>query len=143
MSYTALAVLVITLNQKEQHGCQSIPAFDYYMAPGVLKTFKKQFKQTIDDILIYTDFDKFAATNGIDREIEKLESIDFDISIFDKYSRESEQLKRAFRISYDIAMKKTKKIVSQAMEAFIHDTNVIDTNGNERIYPTINLGTDI
>ena len=34
-------------------------------------------------------------------------------------------------------MKKTKKIVSQAMEAFIHDTNVIDTNGNERIYPTI------
>lgn len=142
MSYTALAVLVITLNQKEQHGCQSIPAFDYYMAPGVLKTFKKQFKQTIDDILIYTDFDKFAATNGIDREIEKLESIDFDISIFDKYSRESEQLKRAFRISYDIAMKKTKKIVSQAMEAFIHDTNVIDTNGNERIYPTINLGTD-
>ena len=112
------------------------------MAPGVLKTFKKQFKQTIDDILIYTDFDKFAATNGIDREIEKLESIDFDISIFDKYSRESEQLKRAFRISYDIAMKKTKKIVSQAMEAFIHDTNVIDTNGNERIYPTINLGTD-
>ncbi len=88
------------------------------MAPGVLKTFKKQFKQTIDDILIYTDFDKFAATNGIDREIEKLESIDFDISIFDKYSRESEQLKRAFRISYDIAMKKTKKIVSQAMEAF-------------------------
>ena len=75
MSYTALAVLVINLNQKEQHGCQSVPAFDYYMAPGVVITFKKQLKQTMDDILIYTDFDKFAATNGIEREIEKIETI--------------------------------------------------------------------
>lgn len=142
MSYTALAVLIINLNQKEQHGCQSIPAFDYYMAPGVVSTFKKQFKATIDDILIYTDFDKFAATNGIEREIEKIETIEFDVSIFDKYSRESEQLKRAFRIAYDIAMKKTEKVVSQAMEAFIHDTNVMNSNGKEKIYPTINLGTD-
>lgn len=142
MSYTALAVLIINLNQKEQHGCQSIPAFDYYMAPGVVSTFKKQFKATIYDILIYTDFDKFAATNGIEREIEKIETIEFDISIFDKYSRESEQLKRVFRIAYDIAMKKTEKVVSQAMEAFIHDTNVMNSNGKEKIHPTINLGTD-
>lgn len=142
MSYTALAVLAINLNQKEQHGCQSISAFDYYMAPGVVRTFKKQFKATIDDILIYTDFDKFAATNGIEREIEKIETIDFDISIFDKYSRDSEQVKRIFRVAYDISMKKTEKVVSQAMEAFIHDTNVINTNGKEKIHPTINLGTD-
>ena len=142
MSYTALAVLVINLNQKEQHGCQSIPAFDYYMAPGVVITFKKQLKQTMDDILIYTDFDKFAATNGIEREIEKIETIDFDISIFDKYSRESKQVQRIFRVAYDIAMKKTEKIVAQAMEAFVHDTNVINSYGNEKIYPTINLGTD-
>ena len=85
MSYTALAVLVITLNQKEQHGCQSIPAFDYYMAPGVLKTFKKQFKQTIDDILIYTDFDKFAATNGIDREENKENSFTGYGSFYTRY----------------------------------------------------------
>lgn len=142
MSYSALAVLVINLNQKEQHGCQSIPAFDYYMAPGVVRTFKKQFKATIDDILIYTDFDKFAATNGIEREIEKIETIEFDVSIFDKYSRDSEQVKRVFRVAYDIAMKKTEKVVSQAMEAFIHDTNVMNSNGKEKIYPTINLGTD-
>lgn len=142
MSYTALAVLAITISQKEQHGCQSIPAFDYYMAPGVVKTFKKQFKQTIDDILIYTDFDKFVATNGIEREIDRIETVQFDVSIFDKYSRESSQVKRVFRVAYDIAMKKTKKIVSQAIEGFIHDVNVIDSNGKEKIYPTINLGTD-
>lgn len=142
MSYTALAVLAINLNQKEQHGCQSIPAFDYYMAPGVVKTFKKQLRQTMDDILIYTDFEKFAATNGIAREIEKIETTNIDIGIFDKYSRDSKQVQRIFRVSYDIALKKTEKIVSQAMEGFVHDTNVIDLCRNEKIYPTINLGTD-
>ena len=39
-------------------------------------------------------------------------------------------------------MKKTEKITAQAMEAFVHDVNVIDSNGKEKIYPTINLGTD-
>ena len=46
-SYTALAAIAIQANQNEQHGGQSIPAFDYYMAPGVLKTFKKEFKQEL------------------------------------------------------------------------------------------------
>ena len=36
-SYSALAAIAIQSNQNEQHGGQSIPAFDYYMAPGVLK----------------------------------------------------------------------------------------------------------
>lgn len=142
MSYAALAVLAINLNQKEQHGCQSIPAFDYYMVPGVQRTFKKQFKQTIEDILIYTDLDKFVATNGIEREIERLETIDFDIGIFDKYSRDAYQVQRVFKIAYDIAMKKTEKIVEQGMEGFVHDTNVINTNGREKMYPSINLGTN-
>ena len=45
MSYSALAAIAIQSNQNDQHGGQSIPAFDYYLAPGVLKTFKKMFKQ--------------------------------------------------------------------------------------------------
>lgn len=143
MSYAALAVLAIATNQKEQHGSQSIPAFDYYMSPGVLATFKKQFQETINDILAYTDLDKFAATNGIEREIEKLESIHFDISIFDKYSRDSEQLKRVFKIAYKSTLEKTENAVMQAMEAFIHNINVIaSTSGKADLYPAINLGTD-
>lgn len=143
MSYSALAVLAITLNQKEQHGCQGIPAFDYYMSHGVLCTFKKKFKQSIDDILAYTDMDKFAATNGIEREIERLESIKFNIEIFYKYSRDSEQLQRVFKIAYNSAIEKTEKETMQAMEAFMHNINVIDTSsGKEKLYPTINIGTD-
>ena len=59
MSYSALAAIAIQSDQNDQHGGQSIPAFDYYMAPGVLKTFKKQLKQQIYDLLDYSDLLSF------------------------------------------------------------------------------------
>lgn len=108
-------------------GVQSIPAFDFYMAPGILKTFKKQFKQIVYDYLELTDFDKFIAINGIEREIEKISTIDFDVSIFYKYCRESQELKRMFNISYKKALEKTNKITYQSMEAFIHNLNTVNS----------------
>ncbi|MBR3324620.1 MAG: hypothetical protein IKG14_01035 [Clostridia bacterium] len=138
VSYATLAIIAICNNQKDQSGEQSIPNFDYYMAPGVLKTFKKEFKQTIYDILEYTDYDKFIAINGIEREIEKINTIDFDISQFYKFTRDAEELKRMFRIVYNKALLKTNKQVYQAMEGFVHDLNSIC---DDRI-TTINLGTD-
>ena len=90
MSYAMLTVIAVAQNQKDQSGEQSIPAFDYYMAPGVLQTFRKEFRQTIYDILEYTDYDKFIALNGIDREIDKLSTIDFNIEDFYRFTRDSE-----------------------------------------------------
>ena len=143
MSYAALAAIAIQSNQNDQHGGQSIPAFDYYMAPGVLKTFKKQFKQTVYDYLELTDFISFIAINGIVREIDKLSSIEFDISIFDGYCRDSENLKRLFRLSYDKALQKTKRIVYQAMEAFIHNLNTMHSRAGAQVpFSSINFGTD-
>ena len=65
MSYSALAAIAIQSNQNDQHGGQSIPAFDFYMAPGVVKTFRKQFKQLVADYLDLTDFGKFVSINSI------------------------------------------------------------------------------
>ncbi len=144
MSYSALAAIAIQANQNDQHGGQSIPAFDYYMAPGVLKTFKKQFKQTVYDFLDLTDYIKFIAINGITREIDKLTSIEFDISIFDQYCRESEELKRLFRLSYDKALAKTNRITYQAMEAFIHNLNTMHSRAGAQVpFSSVNFGTDI
>ena len=144
MSYSALAAIAIQANQNDQHGGQSIPAFDYYMAPGVLKTFKKQFKQTVYDFLDLTDYIKFIAINGITREIDKLTSIEFDISIFDQYCRESEELKRLFRLSYDKALTKTNIITYQAMEAFIHNLNTMHSRAGAQVpFSSVNFGTDI
>ena len=139
LSYAILAILALSENQKDQSGEQGIPAFDYYMAPGVLKTFKKEFRQTIYDILEYTDYDKFIAINGIEREIDKLNTIDFNIEEFYKFTRGAEELKRMFRIVYSKALEKTNKLIYQAMEAFIHNLNSLCSS----TLTTINLGTDV
>lgn len=137
-SYTMLTIVAILSNIKDQNGEQSIPNFDYYMAQGVLKTFKKEFRQTIYDILEYTDYDKFIAINGIDREINKISTIDFNIEEFYKFTRDAEELKRMFRIVYKKALEKTNKQVYQALEGITHDLNSICENQ----ITTINLGTD-
>lgn len=142
-SYTALTARVIQVNQNDQHGVQSIPAFDFYMAPGILKTFKKQFKQIVYDYLELTDFDKFIAINGIEREIERISTIEFDIAIFYRYCRESEELKRMFNISYKKALEKTNKITYQSMEAFIHNLNTVNSRiGGQAPLSSICFGTD-
>ena len=51
MSYAALAAIAIQSNQNDQHGGQSIPNFDYGMAQGVGKTFRKQFRRKLTDIV--------------------------------------------------------------------------------------------
>ena len=43
MSYAALACIAIQSNQNDQHGGQSIPNFDYALAQGVVKTYKRQY----------------------------------------------------------------------------------------------------
>src|SRR5574344_908127 len=94
MSYSALAAIAIQSNQNDQHGGQSIPAFDHYLAPGVLQTFRKQFKQTLSDLLDYSEFNLFINFNTVVKEIDKLDSIDVDLSIFDKVIKDSTELKR-------------------------------------------------
>ncbi len=42
-SYAALACIAIQSNQNDQHGGQSIPNFDYGLAPGVTKTYRKLY----------------------------------------------------------------------------------------------------
>lgn len=86
----------------------------------------------------YTDYDKFIAINGIEREIEKLNTIDFNIENFYKFTRDAEELKRMFRIVYSKALEKTNKETYQAMEAFVHDLNSLCNNN----LVTINIGTD-
>jgi ribonucleoside-triphosphate reductase len=143
MSYSALAAIAIQSNQNDQHGGQSIPAFDYYLAPGVLKTFRKQFKQQIYDLLDYDDLLSFISIDRISREIDKIESIEFDIEIFAPIYKESNSIKRLFEKSYDNAMKKTNRTTYQAMEAFVHNLNTMHSRAGAQVpFSSINFGTD-
>ncbi len=143
MSYTALAAIAIQSNQNDQHGGQSIPAFDYYMAPGVLLTFKKQLKQTLSDLLDYAGFDTFVNMNILAREIDKIDTIGVTKDYFEKFIKDNETLERLFEMAIDKALKKTNRITYQAMEAFVHNLNTMHSRAGAQVpFSSINFGTD-
>ena len=143
-SYAALAAIAIQANQNEQHGGQSIPAFDYYMAPGVLKTFKKEYKQELNNLLDFEGFLNFVNFNKVVEIIDKLESIEIDLSLFDEWTSKSEKLKDIFKCAYDNAIKKTDRSTFQAMEAFIHNLNTMHSRAGAQVpFSSVNFGTDI
>ena len=144
MSYGALAAIAIQSNQNDQHGGQSIPAFDYFMAPGVLKTFKKQLKQNIYDLLDFSDFKHFISMDKVATDIDKLKTIEINVDeIFAKYYNESDEVKRLFNMSYDKALAKTDRITYQAMEAFIHNLNTMHSRAGAQVpFSSVNFGTD-
>ena len=143
MSYSALAAIAIQSNQNDQHGGQAIPAFDYYLAPGVLKTYKKQLKQTIYDLLDYSGFLTFVNMDRIAKEIDKIKSVDFDPKDLEECSRDSEEVKKIFEMSAKKALEKTDRITYQAMEAFIHNLNTMHSRAGAQVpFSSINFGTD-
>lgn len=143
-TYSSLAAIVIQANQNDQHGGQSIPALDYYLAPGVLKTFKKQFKQTIYDFL---DLDGFIGVINIDRiirEIDRIESIEVNLEEFSDYQKGSGRIKEIFKLASEKALQKTDRATQQAMEAFVHNLNTMHSRAGAQVpFSSVNFGTDI
>ena len=142
-SYSALAAIAIQSNQNDQHGGQSIPAFDFYMAPGVLKTFKKEFKQAIYELLDFTDFISFVNMDKVAMTVDKLNSIEVDINVFEPFYKDSSEVRRIFDRAYETAMAKTDRATYQAMEAFVHNLNTMHSRAGAQVpFSSINFGTD-
>lgn len=143
MSYSALAAIAIQSNQNDQHGGQSIPAFDYYMAPGVKITFKKNFKQALSEYLDLLDDTKKLDFDKVIEKIDALKTIDFKITDFKEFYEKDKELEKIFKKAYDIAHKKTDRATYQAMEAFIHNLNTMHSRAGAQVpFSSINFGTD-
>ena len=141
-SYSALAAIAIQSNQNEQHGGQSIPLFDYYLAPGVLKTFRKELKQELSELLEFEGFKELIKFDKVLEIIDKVESIELDLSIFDDFTK-NDRLKELFKTAYDNALKKTDRQTFQAMEAFIHNLNTMHSRAGAQVpFSSVNFGTD-
>ena len=126
-SYGALAAIILQANQNEQHGGQSIPNFDYAMAPGVDKTFRKSLKRAIKE---YNDF------TGKNLKIE----IPDDLAYGDTDRLKS--LKVPEVIVKD-ANEDTERQTYQAMEGFIHNLNTMHSRAGAQVpFTSINFGTD-
>ena len=142
-SYSSLAAIAIQSNQNEQHGGQSIPAFDYYLAPGVLKTFKKEFKQELYELLGVFGFDDFINFDKVVELIDKQDSIEFNLDIFNELLNDSDKVKELFKTAYENAINKTDRSTYQAMEAFIHNLNTMHSRAGAQVpFSSVNFGTD-
>ena len=118
-----LGCISLETAQNEMHGGQSIPAFDFYLAPFVRKSFIEEIK-VLEQV------------NG-----ENYQQL-YDTEINDYFSKNLEELKGEERIIQH-AINRTVSRVHQAMEAFIHNMNTIHSRGgNQVVFSSVNYGTD-
>lgn len=126
-SYSALAAIILQANQNEQHGGQSIPNFDYAMAPGVNKSYKKSLRTNLAK---YNDF------TGKNLKI----TIPDDITFGD--DKKLAKLKVP-GIVINNSKTDTKNQTLQAMEALVHNLNTMHSRAGAQVpFTSINFGTD-
>lgn len=156
ISYAALAAIAIQSNQNDQHGGQSIPFFDYGLAEGVYKTFKKSYISNINKGLkLFRQVDKIEDIKNIVCELEDRLKIKLSLNKIDKYiSEEKKLLKEKLNLNdeevnviqsfaFEEAYKETDQKTYQAMEAFIHNLNTMHSRAGAQVpFSSINFGTD-
>lgn len=155
ISYSALACIAIQANQNDQHGGQSIPNFDYAMAKGVAKTYKRVYKQNLmRAIELLTDEEN--PQEFCDSLIEKAEEISGGtprIEDCDNYmSVENKILSEAFgeklanklqKFALQHAKAETNRSTYQAMEALVHNLNTMHSRAGAQVpFSSINYGMD-
>ena len=122
---TASVIACISLEtaQNEMHGGQAIPAFDFYLAPFVRRSYIEEVK-TLEQL------------TG-----ENLSDL-YEAEIDDFLKKDLEGMTGKERYMQH-AINKTVERVHQSMEAFIHNMNTIHSRGgNQVVFSSINYGTD-
>lgn len=154
-SYAALACIAIQSNQNDQHGGQSIPYFDYGMADGVRKTFKRLYYTNIGKIIDI----KYDKENTVDKVKEYAKKIEEEQGLVPCMANDNEYMKaekaelskfipeadieKIQDLAFKYATKEVKRATYQAMEAFIHNLNTMHSRAGAQIpFSSINYGTD-
>ncbi|VIB52891.1 anaerobic ribonucleoside triphosphate reductase [Clostridioides difficile] len=156
ISYGALAAIAIQSNQNDQHGGQSIPFFDYGLAEGVYKTFKKFYIGNLakalklfkgienNDVIkniVYNTEKEINQKVGLKRDelylnLEKEKLIQtFDI--------DEELVNKMQNFAFEESYRETDKKTYQSMEAFIHNLNTMHSRAGAQVpFSSVNFGTD-
>ena len=156
MSYGALAAIAIQSNQNDQHGGQSIPFFDYSLAKGVYKTFRKSYIANLyKGLKLLKGIDDKRAIQDIVYDTEKSSNKKVGLEKNPDYLYiEKEKLIETFNIdeslavlmqsfAYEEAYKETDRQTYQSMEGFIHNLNTMHSRAGAQVpFSSINFGTD-
>ena len=154
-SYAALACIAIQSDQNDQHGGQSIPNFDYSMAPGVRKSYKRLYFDNMGKMLelLFGLENGAARMRAFGREAEKRLGV-FPCMSWDNDYREVE-LKQLLQYADEPAVRQLQEKAAmfadreivrktyQAMEALIHNLNTMHSRAGAQVpFSSINYGTD-
>ena len=155
-SYAALACIAIQSNQNDQHGGQSICDFDYGLADGVRKTYRRLYKKHLSEaVSMLSDIEdpRSFAQDACDNA-EKVSGVWAALELSDEY----EAAIRASLKDAGVDEKATEKICAyakkqatddtdratfQAMEALIHNLNTMHSRaGAQTPFSSVNYGMD-
>lgn len=155
-SYAALACIAIQSNQNDQHGGQSICDFDYGLAEGVHKTFRRLYKKhlcealellvALDGVREYTA----SLLDAVEVQTGKCASIDRDEAFeaalqtaLHERGVTPELVCKVCDFAYIHALNDADRATFQAMEALIHNLNTMHSRaGAQTPFSSINYGTD-
>lgn len=155
-SYSALACIAIQSNQNDQHGGQSIPNFDYGMAPGVAKTFARLYRQNLCKIIEF-----YTSTDNIKQELmpvfEEIKNkhgavpsiadcsryMEIEKTYLEHILKDDELISKVQDFASKKALEETERSTYQAMEAFVHNLNTMHSRAGAQIpFSSINYGLD-
>lgn len=152
-TYAALACIAIQANQNDQHGGQSIPNFDYGLAAGVAKTYKRSYinnfasayellKCAIDIGEIKNRFASVEANFGLKPALKK--DIAFISALRDEFKElTDDEFMKISAFAEEHAEKETDDETFQAMEALVHNLNTMHSRAGAQVpFSSINLGLD-
>lgn len=160
-SYAALACIAIQANQNEMHGGQAVPMFDYCMAPGVAKTYRKQYYKALGYYFNAMLDMKLEDASLVCKKIEQTLPIKISMSTADKFGKllvdflpkhqrehnyqeiNEQTTQMAHKFAINTAWNETNAATYQAMEAFIHNLNTMNSRAGAQVpFSSINYGTD-
>ena len=160
-SYAALACIAIQANQNEMHGGQAVPMFDYCMAPGVAKTYRKQYYKALGYYFNAMLDMKLEDASLLCKKIEQTLPIKISMSTADKFGKllvdflpkhqrehnyqeiNEQTTQMAHKFAINTAWNETNAATYQAMEAFIHNLNTMNSRAGAQVpFSYINYGTD-
>ncbi len=154
-SYSALACIAIQSNQNDQHGGQSIPNFEYGMAPGVAKTYRKLYSENLGKAceLIAELDDAMTFANEVVQTVSEQTGLapvlandngyqEAELTVLQaKMPKDMAEKVQKFARKY--AEKETDKATYQAMEALVHNLNTMHSRAGAQIpFSSINYGLD-
>ena len=160
-SYAALACIAIQANQNEMHGGQSVPNFDYSMAPGVAKTFRRGYFAALSQYFQVShgmtpeDADAMVASvrAGAGEDVAMGTADDYGIRMvgfLPEHQRAGgfeeipeQEAAAAHRYAVASATRSTDRATFQSMEALVHNLNTMNSRAGAQVpFSSLNYGTD-